>query len=377
MNKIHALGILSIVVVALLCYIAVPADWVRPANADASETKTVQGPDPDPRPTAGGVHLGKWLFRRNCSACHGPEGVGGTINPNYIKDTYPQLNVLAERMMISDSEDAKAVVDLLSKGQDLNEAELDIAKPNVVLAQFNALRDVVRKGSKPGKKDADGPEPTAMPTWGPILKDEEIYSIFAYLITLQKWEDEEAVTTVETHAEPGTNHPIQIIPRDPSEQLDAKLTNQDGKEFKLSELRTEVVILSFMYSRCSVATLCPMLGKKLAEVQDRLAAQGIKGVRFLLVSFDPFDKPERLREFGAKYDIDFSNFWFATGAQEEIGPLARKVNNYYQQRAENKFEHNIVVGIVDRNGRICDDFFGTEWDIEEFVGTIQEISAKR
>lgn len=374
--KINALGFLTIPVVAWLCYAALPAEILN-AGAQQTQTSFTAGPDPDPRPAEGGVVLGKWLFRRNCSACHGPEGIGGTINPNYIKDTYPQLNILAEKMMIGDSEDAKVVIEALAKGQDLEQADLDIAKVNVVLAQFKALRDVVRKGSQPGKKDPQGPDPTAMPTWANLLKDEEIYAIFAYLISLQKWEDEETGETTgrETKAEAGSRDVI-VTPKAPVDELEAALTNHDGKDFKFSDLRGEVVVVSFIYTRCSAATMCPMLGKKLAEAQDRLAAAGVKGVRFLLISFDPYDKPERLKEFGVKYDVDFSNFWFAFGAQDQVGPFARTFNNFYRQRAEDKFDHNIVLGIVDRNGRLCDDFFGTDWEVEELVEVLQEISAK-
>lgn len=191
--KINLFGVMTIPLVAALCYAALPAEVLTTETKTTTILPSPSGEDPDPRPPASTSRreLGRWLFRRNCSACHGPEGIGGIRNENYIKDTYPRLNTLAQKMMFADEEDAAAVVGALESGEELRADILDIAKPGVVLAQYEAIRNVIRNGSRPGKKDSAGPEPTAMPVWGDRLDDRDIDAILAYLITLQEWEAEE------------------------------------------------------------------------------------------------------------------------------------------------------------------------------------------
>ncbi|MEW6457344.1 MAG: c-type cytochrome [Acidobacteriota bacterium] len=147
-------------------------------------------PPPDARP----VEYGKWLYRqKGCFTCHGLNGEGGIQNWNYVKNVIPALNILSERMMLFDKEDADEIVKLLERGIDLEKiSELPVPRYNVVLAQYKAIRDVIKKGSLPGKKDPEGPmPPLLMPSWEQLLSDSDIDAIIAYLLTLQPWEEEE------------------------------------------------------------------------------------------------------------------------------------------------------------------------------------------
>lgn len=140
------------------------------------------------------VERGKQLYyRMGCFTCHGPEGRGGVRNWNYVKDTVPALNTLAERLMLFEPEDVEVVVEEMERGVDLKSLLDDPPVPrfNVVLAQYNSVRDVVRRGNPAGKKDPEGPAPPLeMPAWGQRLTDAEIDCVIAYLLTLQPWEDE-------------------------------------------------------------------------------------------------------------------------------------------------------------------------------------------
>lgn len=338
---------------ALAIYLIQLVEGARSGRGSGEEPTYV---DSDPRPPAylGRPKLGSWLFRRNCALCHNGEGRGGIANPNYIKDTIPALNTMATRMMIQDAEDAKTIVGLLEKKTDLERVEEPpISRYEAFLAQFKAVRDVIRKGSTPGKKDPKGSEPAAMPPWEPTFSAFEIESVIAYLLTLQPWEDDEEA------AEP--------IP-------DATLVNQEGREFRISELRGSPVVVSFIYTHCSVPTMCPMAASRLVQAQRKLREEGVIGVRFLLVSFDPErDRPERLREFASRYGIDGSEFWLATGSPDQVGPLAQALKNNYRQVSAGVFDHQIVVALLDRQGVLQDDFFGAEWGVEEFVEAVRRI----
>lgn len=140
------------------------------------------------------VLQGRILFAKYCSACHNDEGEGGIENPNYAKGTVPALNTLAEKMFIEYEEDAEYLAELLREGVDIENMSppLDIDGRARVLAQYRAIRDVIKNGSTAGKADPEGPSPLLhMPSWSKGLTDDNIDSIFAYLLTIYPWDGEE------------------------------------------------------------------------------------------------------------------------------------------------------------------------------------------
>ena len=142
--------------------------------------------EPPPDPQAGVVERGKWLFRREgCFLCHGPEGVGGVPNRNYLKDAIPRLT-LAEWMKL-EPEDVNPVLEQLKRGVRLDVLEGSPPVPgfNVVLAQYQSVHELLRNGNLAGKKDPKKPAPPLdMPRWGRRLSDGDIDAIVAYLLSL-------------------------------------------------------------------------------------------------------------------------------------------------------------------------------------------------
>lgn len=149
---------------------------------------------PPPMPGSSRVARGHALYNRmGCVACHGRDGRGGVPNWNYVKDTVPSHDTLAERLMLTAPEDAKVIVDLINRGVPLESLADNPPVPryNLVLAKYNMVRDVIRNGNAAGKKDPKGlPPPLDMPSWEQRLSANDIDSIIAYLITLEPWDKE-------------------------------------------------------------------------------------------------------------------------------------------------------------------------------------------
>lgn len=177
---------------------------------------------------------------------------------------------------------------------------------------------------------------------------------------------------------PGAEHPA-VRPLAHGEKIpDAVLFNQDGETITLSSYRGSVLVLTFIYTRCNMPSMCPLVTAKFKELQSDLAKRKIDGARFLTVSFDGgYDKPEALKEFARRYKADFATWDFAGGKPEDVGPLAKAFNIYYRQSQEGIFDHNIIVAIVDRKGVFRDDFFGADWDVEEAASVIAALAEER
>ncbi len=155
--------------------------------------------------------------------------------------------------------------------------------------------------------------------------------------------------------------------------LDARLLDQDGREFKISDLRGHKVVLTFLYTQCNVASMCPLTTRRLAEAHRRLAADSRTDVRFVVVSFDTKrDTPEELRAYAARHDLDVPAFTFATGTQEQVDRLSRSLNTYYRPDRFGYFDHNIVVTLIDENGIIREWLFGTKWTTDELLSALDK-----
>lgn len=150
---------------------------------------------------------------------------------------------------------------------------------------------------------------------------------------------------------------------------DAVLRDQHGQELLLSDLRGTALVLTFLYTSCNLPSMCPLTTSRLAEVHDLIKNEDPIGeVRFLVVSFDPErDRPEQLRAYAQRHGLEDPSFFFATGEPEEVGRLSRAFNTYYRPSESGIFDHNIVVAVIDRQGFLRSEFFGTSWTAEELL----------
>lgn len=138
---------------------------------------------------------GETLFGLFCSACHGPRGSKGRVNPGYVKERIPNINVIAETMMLFEKEDAQAIIEPLKAGIPLETLLEDppVARFNVVLAQYKSIFQTIKDGSIAGKENSDGPDPPYhMPRWAERLTDSEVNALIAFLLGEYPWEEEES-----------------------------------------------------------------------------------------------------------------------------------------------------------------------------------------
>ena len=160
-----------------------------PARAASLHSEGKYWLEPSPKSGASLVERGKWLFsQKGCSNCHGVRGRGGIGNWNYVNGTVPALNTMAERLMLFEPEDVRAIVEQMEHGKGLETLTDSPPVPrfSAVLAQYRAVRKVITDGSVPGKKDPHGlAPPLEMPAWGPRLTASDIDALIAYLLTLK------------------------------------------------------------------------------------------------------------------------------------------------------------------------------------------------
>ena len=102
---------------------------------------------------------------------------------------------------------------------------------------------------------------------------------------------------------------------------DSWLVDQNGKRVKFySDLvKGKVVVINFFFTKCN--DVCPMQGRAIAKLKNRLGDRVGRDVFFVSVSKDPTnDTVERLSKWGKAYDVS-AGWTLVTGDEAVIKKL--------------------------------------------------------
>ena len=91
---------------------------------------------------------------------------------------------------------------------------------------------------------------------------------------------------------------------------DFTLTDHRGRAVSLSDVRSRIVVLTFIYTRCP--DVCPILARNLRVAYDLLPEEVRDNVAFLAITVDPTrDTQQALTEFTATHGWADNPNWFA------------------------------------------------------------------
>ena len=141
------------------------------------------------------------------------------------------------------------------------------------------------------------------------------------------------------------------LPTDSVLQLSSRLTDQDGREFQLSDRHGHVQMVSMFYSSCRF--MCPLLIDSGLGVDHALTAAERAKLRVLLVSLDPArDTPPVLLALATKRKLDSQRWTLARTDNQGVRKLAAVLDIRYRQLADGEFNHSSVLILLDADGRI-------------------------
>ena len=102
---------------------------------------------------------------------------------------------------------------------------------------------------------------------------------------------------------------------------DFSLTDQSGNPFDSASLKGKIWVADFIFTRC--AGPCPKMTQDMAKLHTDF--WGEENLRFVSFSVDPeWDKPEKLKNYGTKFQADFKRWSFLTGDKKAIYDLCVK-----------------------------------------------------
>ena len=152
-----------------------------------------------------------------------------------------------------------------------------------------------------------------------------------------------------------------------------QLTNQDGAPVTPDSFRGQPFVLTFIFTRCPIATFCPRLSQNFSELQQAIKAETgpAAKVRLLSITLDPaFDTPEILKTYAEHLKADAQIWTFATGAAAEIDKLTHSFAVHVQPEG-GTISHGLATALVDADGKVRKIWRGNGWKPSEVMDELR------
>ncbi len=146
----------------------------------------------------------------------------------------------------------------------------------------------------------------------------------------------------------------------------------DGREVRLSSLRGQPLVVSFIYTGCFQA--CPTTTRFLAQAVEK-AQKALGAGRFRIASIgfnQPFDGPEAMAAFARQAGIDDPQWLFLSTDPHAVDRLTRELGFTYYETPKG-FDHIAQVTIVDAEGVIYRQVYGESFELPMLVGPLKEL----
>ncbi len=138
-------------------------------------------------------------------------------------------------------------------------------------------------------------------------------------------------------------------------EKDLVLTNQDGKEVHLSDLKGKVWAFAQFYATC------PMCAKRNAQGLKNLyeTFKGRQDFMLVCITVNPEnDTPEKMKSYAESLGADTSNWWFLTGDPQQLkdymlhemkyDPI-KKREDPDEASAKGALAHNMSIAVYNRD----------------------------
>jgi cytochrome oxidase Cu insertion factor (SCO1/SenC/PrrC family) len=134
---------------------------------------------------------------------------------------------------------------------------------------------------------------------------------------------------------------------------DFTLLDTAGQPISLSDLRGQVVLISFIYTSCTSA--CPLLTARMSALWGRLKRDGTaaRQVRFLSITVDPaLDSAAALERYVKRFKADAASWSFLREERQKLQPVLAAYDEWTRPQPDGEIDHPARLYLIDRRGRI-------------------------
>ena len=179
--------------------------------------------------------------------------------------------------------------------------------------------------------------------------------------------------------------PIQYhVPQVGDSVPDFRFRNQSNREISLRQFRGKVLVLTFIYTRCTSSQFCPLMSRNFAHLDQLLAANpGLYAKTHLLsISFDPkYDTPPVLRSYGGAYTgrytkETFQHWDFAAPSPAKLASVLQWFDVAVTRSKGTVATHSVSTAVIGPDGKIRAWYPSNSWTPQQALKDIQQIVQK-
>jgi protein SCO1/2 len=155
---------------------------------------------------------------------------------------------------------------------------------------------------------------------------------------------------------------------------DFALINQDGKRIRLHSYRGDVLLVTFVYTRCPFPDFCPLVSHNFAEIYaaTRHDTTLHSKIRLLTVSFDPeHDTPPVLRRYGETFrattgGAPFDRWEFAVVPAKDLASVTNFFGLTYSSN-NGQIVHSLSTTVISPSGAVFKWYDDNQWKPTDLV----------
>jgi protein SCO1/2 len=168
----------------------------------------------------------------------------------------------------------------------------------------------------------------------------------------------------------GTSNP----PKPGDKVPDFAMVNQDGKRIHLRDFEGDVLLVTFIYTRCPFPDFCPLVSKNFSQIYASLKKDPSLGpkIRLLSVSFDPqHDTPAVLRQYAQTFRSTtggdpFARWQFAAVPATELVNVANFFGLYLSVQGD-QIVHSMSTTVISPEGTVYKWYQDNDWKPADLV----------
>jgi protein SCO1/2 len=155
------------------------------------------------------------------------------------------------------------------------------------------------------------------------------------------------------------------------------LTAQDGRAFTAADLRGQLTAITFVYTRCPMVEMCPLIVKRFQQLQRTIEQdRTLKDVQLISITLDPaVDTPPVLDAYAKAVGAKPERWRFVTGDPAQVTRLTTAFSVHVEPNGV-LIDHTLATALVDRDGRVVDIWRGNGWKVSEFVDGLRRAAGR-
>jgi cytochrome oxidase Cu insertion factor (SCO1/SenC/PrrC family) len=176
------------------------------------------------------------------------------------------------------------------------------------------------------------------------------------------------------HAEQGQG--FEVVPLASLEEIVAlPFETHDGAPASVGGLAGKPVLMSFIFTRCTTPSMCPLTTRNVARVQALLTEEEREAVTLVSLTFDPeYDTGAVLEAYAQAHGADLGSWQFWRGTPADTERLMGAFNAWAFAKNDD-YTHNMRSVILGPDGSLSRVLRDSTWEPEEAAAHLRELAA--